>query len=62
MKREDPLDPDPIGNLAYGERGAITAATIRMPGAKPDTATLAALDRLLGWLRQEYKEDSWISV
>lgn len=43
-------------------RGAITGATIRAPGAKPDAATLAALDRLLGWLRQSYKEDSWISI
>ncbi len=43
-------------------RGAIADATIRMPGAKPDAATLAALDRLLGWLREEYKEDSWISI
>jgi 4-hydroxy-tetrahydrodipicolinate synthase len=43
-------------------RGAITDATIRAPGAKPDAATLAALDRLLGWLRQTYKEDSWISI
>jgi 4-hydroxy-tetrahydrodipicolinate synthase len=43
-------------------RGAIADAAIRAPGAKPDPATLAALDRLLGWLRREYKEDSWISI
>ncbi len=43
-------------------RGAITDATIRAPGAKPDPATIAALDSLLGWLRREYKEDTWISI
>jgi 4-hydroxy-tetrahydrodipicolinate synthase len=43
-------------------RGALADATIRAPGAKLDKATLAALDQLLGWLRREYKEDSWISI
>ncbi len=43
-------------------RGAIRDAAIRPPGAKPDAATLAALDRLLAWVRTEYKEDSWISI
>lgn len=42
-------------------RGAIADTTIRPPGMKPDPATLAALDRLLGWVRSR-KEDSWISI
>jgi 4-hydroxy-tetrahydrodipicolinate synthase len=42
-------------------RGAIAHAGIRPPGMKPDAATLAALDRLLGWLRAQ-KEESWISI
>src|SRR5229473_7768170 len=32
-------------------RGALTSAAIRAPGAKLDTATSAALDRMLEWIR-----------
>src|SRR5579884_2999551 len=43
-------------------RGAISDPAIRLPGAKPDAATLAALDRLLAWVRRQAKEDAWISI
>jgi 4-hydroxy-tetrahydrodipicolinate synthase len=34
-------------------RGAIDSATIREPGAKMDSGTLAALDRLLKWIEAQ---------
>jgi 4-hydroxy-tetrahydrodipicolinate synthase len=34
-------------------RGALREATIRPPGLRPDASTLASLERLLGWLREQ---------
>lgn len=42
-------------------RGALTDASIRAPGAVLDASTRAALDRLLGWMRDK-QGVPWISV
>lgn len=41
-------------------RGAIADASIRPPGARLDTTTLAALDQMLAWLRR--RGVTWISA
>jgi 4-hydroxy-tetrahydrodipicolinate synthase len=42
-------------------RGALTSAAIRPPGARLDSSTSAALDRLLGWMRTQ-QGVKWISA
>jgi 4-hydroxy-tetrahydrodipicolinate synthase len=42
-------------------RGALAHAGVRAPGARPDAATLSALDSLLAWLGKS-REAPWIST
>jgi 4-hydroxy-tetrahydrodipicolinate synthase len=35
-------------------RGALTTGALRAPGAKLDADTIAALDRVLGWVHSSY--------